>query len=137
MPLKWFKKRKKEEKELDTEKEIKEFQNEVKKRGIEEKSSFSNIFLKKNFEILPIISEKTRSLINRENVYVFKIKPVTINRTEIKKAIENLFKVNVESIRTAIYKKRIRGRTRIPSVRNKFKKVFVKLKEGEKIDIFE
>ena len=134
MPIKWFKKKDKEEKKTE------EGYQQDNLSSIDKKENLNifkaNIFIQKNFEILPIISEKSRQLANKENTYIFKIRPTNINKTEIKKAIENIFKVKVLKVRTVNYKKRIRGRTRIPSVRYKFKKAFVKLKEGQKIDIF-
>ncbi|GIW66288.1 MAG: hypothetical protein KatS3mg095_0186 [Candidatus Parcubacteria bacterium] len=131
MPLNWFKKNKKEE---DKKKVVNEEKNDNSQ--IKTFSKF-NLILNKNFEILPIISEKTKKLAKEENTYVFKVRPININRNEIKKSIEDIFNVNVLKIRIANYKKRIRGRTRIPSVRYRFKKIFVKLKEGQKINVFD
>ncbi len=91
----------------------------------------------KNVEIIPIISEKSKKLIEKDNIYVFKIKPKNLNKTEIKKYIEKKFNVKVEKVRTVNYPKRKRGRTRIPSVRPAFKKAYVKLKKEYKIPIFE
>ncbi len=130
----WFKKRKQDqEQKQDKEREEKE--------KTETKSSAtkigSDLFLEKNLELLPIISEKTKALVNKENTYTFKIRPVSVNKTEIKKAIEKIFKVKVLGVRTVNYKKRIRGRTRIPNVRYRFKKAYVKIADGQKINIFE
>jgi len=46
----------------------------------------------------PIVSEKGTQLL-RENKYLFKV-PLKVNKIEIKKAVEELFKVKVESVRT-------------------------------------
>ncbi|GIW65907.1 MAG: hypothetical protein KatS3mg094_426 [Candidatus Parcubacteria bacterium] len=139
MPIKWFKKKDKEEKG-DKERINQQSSSSISKTNKNKENldlSKSNIFIQKNFEILPIISEKSRQLVNQENTYVFKIRPTNINKVEIKKAIENIFKVKVLKVRTFNYKKRIRGRTKVPSVRYNFKKALVKLKEGQKIDIFD
>ncbi|MGC8981610.1 MAG: 50S ribosomal protein L23 [Minisyncoccia bacterium] len=112
-------KRKREEKE--------EKEGEVEKTDV--------ITLPKKIEISPIITDKTRSLL-KHNIYTFKVDP-KLNKTEIKNFIEKYFNVKVEDVRTANYKKRERGRTRIKSVRRRFKKAYVKLKEGYRIPIFE
>lgn len=129
MAIKWFKKRKQLEEKKEEKQETSLGESKIK--------SEDNIFFEKNFELLPIISEKSKYLINKENTYIFKVRPVNINKTEIKKAIEKIFKVKILDIRTINYKKRIRGRTRIPNIRYRFKKVYVKLPDGQKINIFE
>lgn len=95
------------------------------------------ILYEKNVKILPIISEKSRNLINSQNTYVFKILPPNLNKQEIKYFIEKRFNVKVEEIRVVNYPKRIRGRTRILNVRPKFKKAYVKLSKGYSLSIFE
>jgi len=96
-----------------------------------------NIIFEKNFRIEPIISEKSRKLAEEQNVYVFKIYPPKLNKTEIKQIIEKKFNVKVLEVRTINYGERRRGRTRIPNVRKKFKKAYVKLEKGYSLPIFE
>jgi len=104
----------------------------------EEKNKPTKVFLiGKNFKIIPIISEKSRELVNLQNTYVFKIFPPDLNRNEIKKLVEKFFNVKVKEVRTINYSKRIRGRSKILSVRPKFKKAYVKLEKGYSISIFE
>jgi large subunit ribosomal protein L23 len=83
----------------------------------------------------PLITEKSMDLVG-ENKYTF-IVDLDANKIEIKKAVEELFKVKVEKVHTIRYKgrvKRVRGRLgRTPA----FKKAVVTLKEGNKIEIFE
>ncbi len=83
----------------------------------------------------PVISEKSMDLV-QENKYTFLVES-NANKIEIKRAVEELFKVKVEKVRTIRYKgrlKRVRGRLgRTPG----FKKAIVTLKEGNKIEIFE
>jgi len=50
--------------------------------------------------IAPILSEKSVILKDTENRYTFRVNPKS-NKTEIKKAIETLFKVKVTAVRTA------------------------------------
>lgn len=82
----------------------------------------------------PLISEKSMDLVG-ENKYTFVV-DLAANKIEIKKAVEELFKVKVDKVRTIRHKgriKRVRGRLgRTPD----YKKAIVTLKEG-KIEIFE
>lgn len=83
----------------------------------------------------PLITEKSMDLVG-ENKYTF-IVDLNANKIEIKKAVEELFKVKVEKVHTIRYKgrlKRVRGRMgRTPD----YKKAIVRLKAGDKIEIFE
>jgi large subunit ribosomal protein L23 len=83
----------------------------------------------------PVITEKSMDLVG-QNKYTFLVDLVA-NKIEIKRAVEELFRVKVEKVRTIRYKgrlKRVRGRLgRTPD----YKKAIVTLKEGNKIDIFE
>jgi large subunit ribosomal protein L23 len=135
MAIKWFKKQK-------SKKEVQE-KEQKKDILIEEKESKDKNFnidlniLKEKIEIEPVITEKSRDLINKYNTYTFKVRPVSLNKNFIKSFIENKFKVKILDIRTINYKKRLRGRTRIPNLRKRFKKVYVKLPKEQKIDIFD
>ncbi|MFZ5645239.1 MAG: 50S ribosomal protein L23 [Bacillota bacterium] len=83
----------------------------------------------------PLITEKSMDLV-QENKYTFIVDPNS-NKIEIKKAVEELFKVKVEKVHTIRYKarfKRVRGKIGRFSG---FKKAIVTLKEGDKIEIFE
>ena len=55
----------------------------------------------KAFDIIqgPIITEKTMALKEKENKYTFKVAK-TANKVEIKNAVEEIFKVKVESVNT-------------------------------------
>ena len=81
----------------------------------------------------PIVSEKGTQLLT-ENKYLVEV-PLKVNKIEIKKAVEELFKVKVESVRTMHARgksKKWRGREigKIP----RWKKAIVRLKEGEVIE---
>lgn len=89
-----------------------------------------------NLKILPLMTEKSLNLSRKENKYTF-LAESKFNKAELKKAIEKMFNVKVMAIRTINYSKRLRGRTKIKSVRPRFKKVIVNLKEGQRIPIFE
>ena len=81
----------------------------------------------------PLITEKG-TLVSAHNQVVFRV-PLTATKPEIKKAVEALFKVNVNAVNTSITKgklKRFRGR---PGRRSDVKKAFVTLAEGQSIDV--
>nr|NBX77214.1 50S ribosomal protein L23 [Pseudomonadota bacterium] len=87
------------------------------------------------FDILkrPIITEKNTGLVHLYNEYAFEV-PVDANRTQVKEAVEKLFKVKVVRVNTMICRKSARRLGRIPGARKLWKKAIVKLKEGDKLD---
>ena len=54
-------------------------------------------------------------------------------RTEIKEAVQRIFKVKVDRVRTAIYHGKFRRRGRAEGFRSDWKKAYVKLAPGEKM----
>ena len=94
---------------------------------------------KKNILIKPVITEKSELLSSDLNQYVFLVDKKA-NKIEVKKAVEELYGVAVESVNTMImpgksrtrYTKTGMQRGRRPS----FKKAVVTLTEGEEIDFF-
>lgn len=89
--------------------------------------------MKKNIIIQPYITEKG-TLLQNQNQYVFRAGE-RANKIEIKKEIENLYKVKVEKVRvlnkpekTKFFRARKRSQ---PG----FKKAIVKLKKGEKLEL--
>lgn len=84
--------------------------------------------------IAPVISEKSYGLID-ENKYTFLVHPDS-NKTEIKQAIEQIFKVRVLSVNT-INRKGKQVRTRFGfGRRNDSKRAIVSLAAGDRIDLF-
>jgi len=81
----------------------------------------------------PHISEKSTELTGR-NQYVFKVFS-RANKTEIKKAIENLYKVKVISVKIIKVPAKKRRLGRITGWRKGYKKAIVKIKEGQKIEV--
>jgi len=87
--------------------------------------------------IRPVITEKSTMIKEKNREVCFEV-AMDANKTEIKKAVELLFKVKVDCVRTQIKvgKKRRMGRN-VGMTKN-WKKAFVRLKEGEKmIEYFE
>jgi large subunit ribosomal protein L23 len=85
----------------------------------------------------PIITEKSSQLKEKNREVCFQVAS-RANKTEIKKAVEQLFKVKVESVRTQNIVGKWRRVGRGQGQRSDWKKAYVKLKEGEKmIEYFE
>ena len=89
--------------------------------------------MNKKYDIIyaPIITEKSAMMAN-ENKYAFKVDPKA-NNTEIKQAIESIFKVKVVSITTANSHPKKRRVGKYTGYTDKYKKAIVKLAEGNSI----
>ena len=84
----------------------------------------------------PLTSEKTTDMRISENKYVFRVDK-NANKVEIKRAIEELFKVKVEDVTTMIRYGKPKRLGRYEGRRPDWKKAIVKLKKGETIGFFE
>jgi large subunit ribosomal protein L23 len=84
----------------------------------------------------PLITEKG-TLVNEEaNQVVFRVPPWA-NKVEIQVAVERLFKVKVMKVRTVNYLGKMRRVGRNVGRRANWKKAYVTLKQGDRIDFFE
>ncbi len=81
----------------------------------------------------PHVTEKASALAAK-NQYVFKIYS-RANKTEVKKAVEDVFGVEVISVRIVNVPKKKRRLGRIEGWRKGYKKAIVKIKEGQKIEV--
>ncbi|MEE9524052.1 MAG: 50S ribosomal protein L23 [Thermodesulfovibrionales bacterium] len=84
----------------------------------------------------PLFTEKGTALKEKENKIVVEVDRKA-NKIEIKKAIEEIFNVKVESINTLNVRSKRRVRGRIPGRTSASKKAFITLKKGEKLDFIE
>ena len=82
----------------------------------------------------PVITEKGSRLAQEEGKYLFKVDPKA-SKSEIKEAVEKIFKVKVDSISTINVKAKKRRVGRYAGMTNKYKKAIVKLAEGQTIDL--
>jgi large subunit ribosomal protein L23 len=80
----------------------------------------------------PIITEKSLTAKESNRTLCFKVDP-NATKTEIKEAVQTVYKVKVDSVRTSNFfgKERRRGRT--VGHRPEWKKAYVKLRDGEKV----
>lgn len=83
----------------------------------------------------PLVTEKSTSLL-QDNKYTFEVDPKA-NKTEIKQAVESLFKVKVEKVNTMHVKGKLKRVRQIQGRTPDRKKAIVTLKQGDKIEIFE
>lgn len=93
--------------------------------------------MKDLFQVIDTIqlSEKATLLTELNNEYVFRVDK-RANKLEIKQAVEKLFGKKVVSVRTANYQGKKKRERRADFGRTAhWKKAFVKLEEGESIDI--
>ena len=90
--------------------------------------------MKSAYQILrrPVITEKWLAIKENQNTLVFQVaKEAT--KTEIKEAVQMIFKVKVQSIRTANFPGKERRRGKFAGYRPDWKKAFVRLRAGEKM----
>ena len=124
------------------EKERKEVVKEMKKEKVMEERRETKVSPGKKerkfgevYRILkiPHITEKATALAGK-NQYVFKIWPKA-NKVEVKKAIEDLFGVDVIGVRIINIPRKKRRLGRIEGFRRGYKKAIVRIKEGQKIEV--
>ncbi len=84
----------------------------------------------------PCVTEKGTAANEKANQVVFRVLRAA-SKGAIQQTVEQLFKVTVIKVRTANFlgKKRMRGR--IAGKRPDWKKAYVTLKEGDRIEFFE
>ena len=84
----------------------------------------------------PIITEKATWLKDSQNKYVFEVEKDT-NKIEIKNAVEEIFNVTVQNVRTYRTHGKIRSRGMFRGRRPDWKRAVVELKAGDTIEFFE
>jgi large subunit ribosomal protein L23 len=86
------------------------------------------------FQIIrrPIITEKGLGVKETQHTAVFEVAP-DATKTEIREAVQQIFKVKVAAVRTANFHGKFRRRGRAEGHRRDWKKAYVKLAPGEKM----
>ena len=82
----------------------------------------------------PHVTEKTVKQSERSNMQAFRVS-VDSTKREIKQAIELLLEVKVDSVRTVSVKGKTKNFGRRTGKRKDWKKAYVRLVEGEKLDV--
>lgn len=83
----------------------------------------------------PLVTEKGVDKKDNERTLCFEV-ALDANKTQVKSAVEKLFKVKVQEVRTANFDGKLRRRGRFTGYRSDWKKAYVKLKAGEKVPDF-
>lgn len=84
----------------------------------------------------PLLTEKGTLLKESDNKLIFRVAR-RANKIEIKKAVEDIFKVKVDNVTTMNYKGKKKRVGKYEGRRSDWKKAIVTLKEGEKLDFIE
>jgi large subunit ribosomal protein L23 len=90
--------------------------------------------MKSAYQILrkPVITEKGLGVKETEGTLVFEVASKA-TKTEIKQAVQHVFKVKVDTVRTANFVGKERRRGKFSGYRPDWKKAYVRLKAGEKM----
>ena len=83
--------------------------------------------------LAPHVSEKATMATETSNTVVFKVLK-DASKAEIKAAVEKLFEVEVNSVRTVVCKGKTKRHGQSFGKRSDWKKAYVMLKEGQDID---
>jgi len=89
-----------------------------------------------NVIVRPLLTERTTILKEKQNQYVFEVRP-DATKPDIRHAVEEIFKVKVLSVRTMNVVGKVRRLGRYQGQRPDWKKAIVTLGEGQKIDLVE
>ena len=88
------------------------------------------------FILRPIVTEKITKQTETQQKYAFEVHP-DLNKIEIKKGIEDRFKVKVKSVRTMNYLGKLKVHSRMAGRRKSWKKAIVTLQKGFEIELYE
>ena len=83
----------------------------------------------------PLVTEKSTTRREVDNVITFEVAG-SANKIQVKKAVEELFKVKVEEVRLFNVRGKMKRMGRFVGKRRDWRKAYVRLKEGEKAPEF-
>ena len=84
----------------------------------------------------PLVTEKGTMASEKANQVVFRVRPHA-SKDLVREAVEKLFKVTVLKVRTARFMGKERRRGQVRGNKPDWKKAYVTLKEGDRIEFFE
>jgi large subunit ribosomal protein L23 len=85
--------------------------------------------------IRPVVNEKSYALL-AANKYTFRIHP-DANKTQVRQAVEDVFGVRVEDVRTVSVRSKPKRRGMTAGRTREWKKAIVQLHEDDSIELFE
>ena len=117
------------------EEKVKEKAKEVKEKPFPEPKARKGVKAGEAWRVLktPHVTEKAAAL-SEKNQYVFKVWP-RANKTEIGKAIKDIYGVDVLSVRIIKVPRKQRRLGKVQGWRKGYKKAIIKIKEGQKIEV--
>ena len=80
----------------------------------------------------PVVTEKAVTKRDEQQTLCFEVASGA-NKVQIRAAVERIFKVKVDSVRTSNNVGKLRRRGRFSGFRSDWKKAYVKLKAGQKV----
>ena len=86
--------------------------------------------------VSPLVTEKGTIVGEKANQVVFRVRP-TASKDQIRTTVEEMFKVTVLKVRTSNFLGKERRRGRQTGRRPDWKKAYVTLKAGDRIEFFE
>ncbi len=91
----------------------------------------------KHYDVIvrPLITEKAVGKKDDERTLCFEVN-VDANKTQIRAAVQKLFAVKVDEVRTSTTAGKLRRRGRFSGYRSDWKKAYVRIKAGEKLPEF-
>jgi large subunit ribosomal protein L23 len=92
--------------------------------------------LLKDTLVRALVTEKTTNFLGDDHTYAFEVK-LDATKPQIKKAIEALYDVQVDVVRTAVVRGKNKRFGRFFGKRKNWKKAFVTLSEGQTLNLFE
>ncbi|HDZ61632.1 MAG TPA: 50S ribosomal protein L23 [Nitrospirae bacterium] len=94
--------------------------------------------MKSSYDVLmsPLLTEKGTLFKEKDNKITFKV-ATSANKIEIKKAVEEIFKVKVNRVTTINCKGKFKRMGRYEGKKPNWKKAMVTLAKGEKLDFIE
>lgn len=86
--------------------------------------------------VRPIVTEKSTFQMADQNTYVFEV-GLAANKIEIKRAIEQVFGVSVDDVRTVTVRGKNKRFGRFYGKRSNWKKAYVRLAEADALNFYE
>ncbi len=88
-----------------------------------------------NILVKPILTEKTTQATEAYNTYAFVV-GLKANKNQIKQAVEGLFDVKVQDVRTSVLPGRVKRAGKSVKKTQSSKKAFVTIAKDQKIELF-
>jgi large subunit ribosomal protein L23 len=86
--------------------------------------------------VAPLVTEKGTIVSEKANQVIFRVRP-DASKDKIRLVVEEMFKVTVTQVRTANFMGKERRRGKTAGRRPDWKKAYVTLEEGDRIEFFE